>query len=97
MHAVKNAIFIDSQKAVIISLSAASAVYQRSVKPRQALGTGESLNEKTTSARIGRYRKAYPAPSAVSSPSKFAIGWVAMSNGRELLSPVIRPLNTLAA
>ena len=62
-HAVKKAIFIDSKKAEIISSSAASAPYHFRVKPRHEFGTGESLNEYTTSARMGRYKKTKPSAS----------------------------------
>ena len=43
--AVRKAICRLSQKPEMISVSVVSAWYQRSVKPRQTLGSGESLNE----------------------------------------------------
>jgi hypothetical protein len=62
-HAVKNAIFSESHRPDSISVSVPSAAYHFSVKPRQTLGTGESLNEYSTSATIGRYRKTKPSES----------------------------------
>ena len=44
-QAVKKAIFRISHRPASISRSLASAAYHLSVKPRQTLGTGESLNE----------------------------------------------------
>ena len=62
-QAVKKATFRLSQRPASSSWSEASCVYQRSVKPRHTLGRGESLNEYTTSATMGRYRKTKPAAS----------------------------------
>ena len=56
-QAVRKAIFRLSHRPARISPSLSSAAYHFSVKPRQTLGSGESLNEYTTSATIGRYRK----------------------------------------
>ena len=53
-QAVRKAIFRLSHRLAMISLSLARSRYHLSVKPRQALGTGESLNENTTSATMGR-------------------------------------------
>ena len=52
-QAVTNAIFSESQSPASSSRSEASAPYHFSVKPCQTLGTGESLNEYSTSATIG--------------------------------------------
>ena len=52
-QAVAKAIFSESNKPASNSLSDTSARYHFTVKPCQTLGTGESLNEYSTSARIG--------------------------------------------
>ena len=57
-QAVKNAMRRLSHRPLSISRSFGRLAYHFSVKPRHTLGSGESLNENTTSARIGRYRKA---------------------------------------
>ena len=56
-QAVRKAICRLSHRPCRISRSFASAAYHLSVKPRHTLGSGESLNEYSTSATIGRYRK----------------------------------------
>lgn len=61
--AVKKAILRLSHRPPSISLSFSRPAYQRVVKPAHWLGTGESLNEYTTSATMGMYRNTKPAAS----------------------------------
>jgi len=53
-QAVKNAIFSDNHSPEIISRSFASVRYHLVVKPPHWVGSGESLNEYTINAMIGR-------------------------------------------